>query len=59
MKSIEMCVNRFDEDTKTSFFDLYSKIDAEAVIPSDENESEETVSEDSGYASENDVNNPF
>ena len=28
MKSIEMCVNRFDEDTKTSFLDLYSKIDA-------------------------------
>jgi hypothetical protein len=38
MKSIEMCVNRFDEDTKTSFLDLYSKIDAEAVISSDENE---------------------
>jgi len=59
MKSIEMCVNRFDEDTKTSFLDLYSKIDAEAVIPSDETESEEMVSEDSGYASENDENNPF
>ena len=59
MKAIEMCVNRFDEDTKTSFLDLYSKIDAEAVIPSDENESEEMVSEDSGYASENDENNPF
>ena len=28
MKAIEMCVNRFDEDTKTSFLDLYSKIDA-------------------------------
>jgi hypothetical protein len=41
MKSIEMCVNRFDEDTKTSFLDLYSKIDAEAVIPSDETEAEE------------------
>ena len=59
MKSIEMCVNRFDEDTKTSFLDLYSKIDAEAIIPSDENESAETVSEDSGYASENGENNPF
>ena len=34
-------------------------IDAEAVIPSDETESEEMVSEDYGYASENDVNNPF
>jgi MoxR-like ATPase len=36
MKSIEMCVNRFDEDTKTSFLDLYSKIDAEA-LPDEEN----------------------
>ena len=28
MKSIEMCTNRFDLDTKTSFLDLYTKIDA-------------------------------
>ena len=27
MKSIEMCTNRFDVDTKTSFMDLYSKVD--------------------------------
>jgi len=41
MKAIEMCVNRFDEDTKTSFLDLYSKIDEEAVLPTDETEAEE------------------
>ena len=28
MKSIELCVARFDEDTKDSFMDLYTKIDA-------------------------------
>ena len=28
MKSIELCVARFDDDTKESFMDLYSKIDA-------------------------------
>jgi hypothetical protein len=28
MQSIEMCVARFDEDTKDSFMDLYTKIDA-------------------------------
>ena len=28
MKAIEMCTNRFDLDTKTSFLDLYTKIDA-------------------------------
>ena len=27
MKAIEMCTNRFDEDTKTTFADLYTKID--------------------------------
>ena len=30
MKAIELCVNRFDEDTKQSFLDLYSKVDADA-----------------------------
>ena len=28
LKSIELCVNRFDEDTKTAFLDLYEKVDA-------------------------------
>ena len=28
MKAITLCVNRFDEDTKTAFLDLYSKVDA-------------------------------
>ena len=28
-KAIEMCIARFDDDTKTSFLDLYSKVDAE------------------------------
>ena len=27
MKAIQMCTNRFDLDTKTSFMDLYSKVD--------------------------------
>ena len=41
MTSIEMCVNRFDEDTKASFLDLYTKIDAgvhmvEGVVPDDD-----------------------
>jgi len=28
MTAIEMCVNRFDDDTKASFIDLYTKVDA-------------------------------
>jgi MoxR-like ATPase len=36
MESIELCVARFDDDTKESFLDLYTKIDA-GVITSEEN----------------------
>ena len=35
MQAIDLCINRFDEDTKTSFRDLYAKIDEE-VNTSDE-----------------------
>lgn len=28
LKSIKLCLNRFDEDTKASFIDLYTKIDS-------------------------------
>ena len=30
MKAIEVCTNRFDDDTKNSFMELYSKVDAGA-----------------------------
>ena len=50
MKSIELCVARFDEDTKESFMDLYTKIDA-GVDPLAEStpdeESEDDVDRDS------------
>jgi hypothetical protein len=32
LKAIELCTNRFDEDTKTSFVDLYTKVDAGATV---------------------------
>ena len=48
MKSIELCVARFDDDTKESFMDLYTKIDA-GVNPLEENNTEgETIDENSG-----------
>ena len=28
MKAISMCISRFDSETKESFLDLYSKVDA-------------------------------
>ncbi|MBT4698127.1 MoxR family ATPase [Candidatus Woesearchaeota archaeon] len=42
-KAIEMCIARFDDDTKTSFLDLYSKCDSEVVVTDEE--STETVEE--------------
>jgi MoxR-like ATPase len=33
LKAIELCLNRFDTDTKTAFLDLYTKVDAEAQQP--------------------------
>ena len=45
MKSIEMCISRFDEETRNSILDLYSKIDAgvdlNAENPVDENDTSE------------------
>jgi hypothetical protein len=32
MKAITLCLNRFDDDTKASFLDLYTKVDAGASI---------------------------
>ena len=39
LKSMELCVARFDDDTKESFLDLYTKIDAgvlETETPTEE-----------------------
>lgn len=33
MKAIELCVNRFDTETKLAFLDLYTKVDAEVNAP--------------------------
>jgi hypothetical protein len=33
MKAITLCVNRFDEETKLAFLDLYSKVDASVESP--------------------------
>ena len=49
MKSIQMCTNRFDNDTKTSFIDLYTKIDGGEDVSnwSNTSETEEQDSDDS------------
>jgi MoxR-like ATPase len=44
MKAIELCVNRFDTETKMAFLDLYSKVDATVESPA--NTSTTTASTD-------------
>ena len=45
MKSLDLCVARFDEDTKVSFLDLYSKIDAGVDLLAEENNESEKIVE--------------
>ena len=52
MKAIELCVNRFDEDTKASFMELYSKVDEDVLNPSE-------VSEEVSENIEEEENQPF
>ena len=47
MKSIELCVARFDGDTKDSFLDLYTKIDA-GILETEEEKTEDLGEIDSG-----------
>ena len=36
VKSIQLCLNRFDDETKASFLDLYDKVDADVDITPEE-----------------------
>ena len=38
VKAIQVCVNRFDEETKQSFVDLYDKIDAKVDLEEESND---------------------
>ena len=35
-KAIQVCVNRFDDETKQSFIELYDKVDADFQLPNEE-----------------------
>jgi len=59
LKSIDMCVSRFDEDTKQSFLDLYTKVDAD-VTAYVETSAEESFKEDTSSEEEKEeTNQPF
>jgi hypothetical protein len=36
VKAIQLCLNRFDDETKASFLDLYDKVDADVDITQEE-----------------------
>jgi hypothetical protein len=50
-KAIQVCVNRFDDETKQSFLELYDKVDADFVMPS--------MSQENGVPTPVDLNSPF
>ena len=58
LEAIELCINRFDEDTKTSFRDLYTKVDAD-VIKSEEEVSNPLREGMSSDSEEEDNRDPF
>ena len=54
MKAIEMCVSRFDTETKDSFLDLYTKVDAgvsveDLMSKSDDNSDDDDDEEDMSF----------
>ena len=40
MKSIDLCIARFDDDTKSAFLDLYSKVDSGVTFEENDEETE-------------------
>ena len=44
-KAIEVCVNRFDDDTKQAFMELYDKVDADFVMPTEEDHQKQCLDE--------------
>jgi len=46
MKAITMCVNRFDDETKTAMVDLYTKVDSDAQVTDEAEVADEESSEE-------------
>ena len=49
MKEIQLCLNRFDVDTKTAFMDLYAKLDEKVVTIQTGTENSENVNEEIAF----------
>ena len=57
MKAIELCVSRFDTETKATFLDLYTKVDAQPVEEEVEDEALKDILDDAEKEFK-DYNNP-
>ena len=44
-KAIQVCINRFDDETKQAFLELYDKVDADFEMPSDEDQQKQCLDE--------------
>jgi len=53
LKAVTFCLNRFDDETKESFMDLYTKVDEHAVAPEGSSSADDIAAE---QASENEGN---
>ena len=45
-KAVQLCVNRFDDDTKTAFIDLYTKVDPTVELTEPTEDTEQEIHED-------------
>jgi len=58
LKAVTFCLNRFDDETKESFMDLYTKVDEHAVTP-EAGSSDETAAEAAAETPDSDELVPF
>ena len=49
-KAIQVCVNRFDDETKQAFLELYDKVDADFQMPTEQVEQVGAVGSPVDYA---------
>ena len=50
LKAIQMCVSRFDSETKATFLDLYTKVDADEIKTESDNDEATAKSSTSDYS---------
>ena len=52
MKAIDLCISRFDEDTKEAFLDLYTKVDSGVIVDGEDTSQQQEMEEINIYEEE-------